>query len=129
MRSLILGLACALAVAAMAASPAFGQCAGGGGGTGGGVRAPAGGGMSAATTTASSSGQLLTSPGSWAYGMMLQARMRQAYAMQQSAVATQQAADEAELKARRKANWQQRRSTELSERRQRRELALSLANR
>ena len=43
--------------------------------------------------------------------------------------AAQQAAERAELKARRQANWQQRRSSELIQRQQRRELALATANR
>jgi hypothetical protein len=55
--------------------------------------------------------------------------MQQAIAQQQSAIAAQQAAERAELKAKRQANWQQRRSSELIQRQQRRELALATANR
>jgi hypothetical protein len=127
MRSWLLGGACALALMGLSAATARGQCAGGGGG--GGTAMSAGGATTGTTAASATGGRLLTGPGSWAYSMMLQTRMRQAIAQQQYAIAAQEAAERAELKAKRQANWQQRRSSELIQRQQRRELALATANR
>ena len=129
MKTWILGGACALALMGLSAATARGQCAGGGGGRAGGTAKSAGGATTGTTAASATGGRLLTSPGSWAYSMMLQTRMQQAMAQRQQAIASQEAAEKTELKAKRQANWQQRRSSELIQRQQRRELALASANR
>jgi hypothetical protein len=126
MKAWFWGGACALVLLGLGTSPAYGQCQGGGGGVG---TAMSAGGATSGTVASASGGRLLTSPGSWAYGMMVQAQMRQAIALQQAAIAAERVAEAAELKAKRQANWQQRRTSELIQRQQRRELALALANR
>src|SRR5262245_40703070 len=98
MRTWILGSACALALLAMENAPAYGQCSGGGRGGGGAAMSA---GATSGTAASATGGQLLTSPGSWAYGMMVQSRMRQAIAERQYAQAAQEAAEYAELKAKR----------------------------
>jgi hypothetical protein len=112
-------LCCALAVIP---ASAFGQCRGGGGG--GQTAAVAA--TSGSGTTTVASGQLLTSPGSWAYDMMLQQQMQQAFQRRQFALAVQKAQEKQAKLAKRMANAQKHRAEQAYQRemdRQRRSLA------
>jgi hypothetical protein len=107
----ILGMAAlALALWLATAGSAPGQCRGGGGGS------PASAGSGAASFASSGGGELFTSPGSWAYDMMVQQAVMQVYAQRQAALTAERAQREAQAKAARAATHQQRRQSELARR-------------
>lgn len=96
------------------------QCRGGGGGS-----QTAGG--AAVGWASSGGGEMLTSPGSWAYDRMMQQVVMQAYARRQAALAVEQAEREAEQKAARQATHQARRQSELARRARYREFLAASA--
>ena len=122
MRSILFWSACALIFCLASASDAAAQCGGGRGGQ-------TTGSTTLASGTATSTGQLLTGPGSWAYDVALQSQMQRVMLQRQSALAAQEAREDAERDARRKSTWTQRRASEVMRRQARREEALAAANR
>ncbi|MDX1948169.1 MAG: hypothetical protein SFU86_22455 [Pirellulaceae bacterium] len=99
----------AVLIGGLSAGEALAQCQGGGGGS------QRGGGGGAAGV-ASGGGELLTSPGSWFYDVMVAQQVQQRVAQQRYQLAVQQAEQKQQELAQRKA-WSEQKRQEIADRR------------
>ena len=80
------------------------------------------------TSSAGSGGQLLTSPGSWAYDVMMAQQVRAVYAQRQAIATAQKAAKDKARKEKAQAVARERRQEELYRRSQAKANAMALAS-